>query len=364
MVSRPASRSPRSAPDLRAGCARSRGVRRWSTAVVAPRRRMPCRPRPRRGRARARPASARLRRPQAQREALAVGLDAPRREPSTSAQHPRGGVGQQGGQQAGVGAPLGGAVEGGRGRGERSAEFRWGTAHACHPRAAAHGIRWAAWTAAPSPSPPWPAPPSPVSTRRASRPCRALSRASSSTSPSSRTPSTAAGWCARRAPRRPGRRWTSRSRCSGCSPAGCRSRCRRPKGFVAPQGGRPRRRLPLPARAEPRLLRPARPGPGWRPSSAAPSRRCTTPTTSSSTRPGCRPTTPTPTAPAGSSELDRAAATGHVPTAPAGPVGDGPRGRLAVAVRPHRRPTATSPATRCWPCSTTTATPPPAGSGP
>ena len=34
-----------------------------------------------------------------------------------------------------------------------------------------------------------------------------------------------------RAPRteRPARRWTSRSPCWGCSPAGCRSRCRRPR---------------------------------------------------------------------------------------------------------------------------------------
>ena len=64
------------------------------------------------------------------------------------------------------------------------------------------------------------------------------------------------------------------------------------------------------------------------------------------------------------SELDRAAATGHVPTGLLARWEAAAGGRVAVAVRADARPTGTSAASRSWPSSTTTRTLRPAGSGP
>ena len=78
--------------------------------------------------------------------------------------------------------------------------------------------------------------------------------------------------------------------------------------------GRPRGGLPLPARAQPRLRRAARPAPASPPSSAAPSRPCTTPTRPCTRRPGCRRYDADAYRTRRLAELDRAAETGRVPT--------------------------------------------------
>ena len=296
---------PRSAPTWRRRRATARRASPSSGGAGARPRGMPCRHRPARGTG---PAASGVGRRGARRSragsAAGRSSSPDRHHRSLVAAHledPRRGVGEQPVEQVRLRAALGVPVQ--TGSGER--EIRESFGQEAH--ASTLGAPATAYGDACGPQPPLP--------RRARQRRRAGSRpgqrrgaprppttptSQATTSRSSRTPSTGAGWSGCRAARPRPRRWSPPSGCSRCSRGGCPFSVPTPKGFAAlKEGGRAAIYPYLPGQNVDFAAAAGRTRAGRR-ARARRSPRCTTPTTACSTRPGCRPTTPTPTAPAGS----------------------------------------------------------------